>query len=73
MICLQHHAFRSYLGLTCLIQISTRDEDFIVDPLALRGKLTILNEVFTDPKITKGLGFMLVWPRLHIYTYPIFL
>ena len=53
MIYLQHHAFRSYLGLTCLIQISTRDEDFIVDPLALRGKLTILNEVFTDPKITK--------------------
>lgn len=24
-----------------------------MDPLALRGKLTILNEVFTDPKITK--------------------
>lgn len=51
--CLQHHAFRSYLGLACLIQISTREEDFIVDPLALRGKLTILNEVFTDPKIIK--------------------
>ncbi|XP_045115632.1 exosome component 10-like isoform X1 [Portunus trituberculatus] len=61
---LEHHAFRSYLGLTCLIQISTRDEDFIVDPLALRGKLTILNEVFTDPKITKvihGADYDILW------------
>ena len=49
----QHHAFRSYLGLTCLMQTSTREKDYIVDPLTLRGKLTILNEVFTNPKITK--------------------
>ncbi|KAG0711668.1 Exosome component 10 [Chionoecetes opilio] len=61
---LEHHSFRSYLGLTCLIQISTREEDFIVDPLALRGKLTILNEVFTDNKITKvlhGSDYDVLW------------
>lgn len=52
---LEHHSFRSYLGFTCLIQISTRDNDYIVDPLKLRGKLTILNEVFTNPRITKVL------------------
>nr|XP_045604948.1 exosome component 10-like [Procambarus clarkii] len=52
---LEHHSFRSYMGLTCLMQISTRDKDYIVDPLKLRGKLTILNEVFTNPKITKVL------------------
>lgn len=50
---LQHHAFRSYLGLACLIQVSTREKDYIVDPLKLRGKVTVLNEVFTNPKITK--------------------
>lgn len=50
---IEHHSYRSYQGLACLMQISTREMDYIVDPLALRGKLTILNEVFTDPKITK--------------------
>ncbi|KAK7070703.1 Exosome component 10 [Halocaridina rubra] len=50
---LEHHSYRSYQGLACLMQISTREMDYIIDPLALRGKLTILNEVFTHPKITK--------------------
>ena len=50
---LEHHSFRSYLGLTCLMQISTRDCDFIVDTLALRTHLQPLNRVFTDPNIVK--------------------
>lgn len=61
---LEHHAFRSYLGLTCLIQISTREQDYIVDPLKLRGKCIILNEVFTNPKITKilhGSDYDVLW------------
>ena len=33
---LEHHNYRSYLGITCLMQISTRTEDFIVDTLVLR-------------------------------------
>uniref|UniRef100_A0A8C7FI37 Exosome complex component 10 n=1 Tax=Oncorhynchus kisutch TaxID=8019 RepID=A0A8C7FI37_ONCKI len=43
----------SFLGITCLMQISTRDEDFIIDTLELRSELYILNEAFTDPAIVK--------------------
>jgi len=32
---LEHHNQRTYLGVTCLMQISTREEDFIVDTLVL--------------------------------------
>nr|CAG8525790.1 2048_t:CDS:10 [Entrophospora candida] len=50
---LEHHEYRSYQGFTCLMQISTRDEDFIVDTLALRSELQILNRSFTNPDIVK--------------------
>lgn len=50
---LEHHSFRSYQGFTCLIQISTRDEDYVVDALKLRSELHVLNEVFTDARIVK--------------------
>lgn len=50
---LEHHSYRTFQGLTCLMQISTRDEDFIIDTLELRNDLYILNEVFTDPAILK--------------------
>ncbi|XP_018608621.1 exosome complex component 10 isoform X1 [Scleropages formosus] len=50
---LEHHSYRSFLGITCLMQISTRDEDFIIDTLELRSEMYILNETFTDPAITK--------------------
>ena len=52
-IVLQGHQFRSYQGLTCLMQISTRRLDFIVDTLALRSHLHVLNKVFTDPEVVK--------------------
>jgi len=52
---LEHHDFRSYLGLTCLMQISTRSRDYIIDTLELRGKLQPLLKSFTDPKICKVL------------------
>ncbi|XP_012662705.1 exosome component 10 [Otolemur garnettii] len=50
---LEHHSYRSFLGLTCLMQISTRTEDFVIDTLELRSDLYILNESFTDPAIVK--------------------
>uniref|UniRef100_A0A3Q1F409 Exosome complex component 10 n=1 Tax=Acanthochromis polyacanthus TaxID=80966 RepID=A0A3Q1F409_9TELE len=50
---LEHHSYRSFLGLTCLMQISTREEDFIIDTLELRSEMYILNEAFTDPSIVK--------------------
>ncbi|NXF31030.1 EXOSX protein, partial [Nyctibius bracteatus] len=52
---LEHHSYRSFLGFTCLMQISTRTEDFIIDTLELRSNMNILNETFTDPAIVKVL------------------
>lgn len=51
---LEHHDTHSYIGLTSLMQISTRDKDWIVDTLKpWREELQVLNEVFADPKILK--------------------
>ena len=50
---LEHHDYRSYYGFVCLMQISTRKQDWIVDTLELREELIALNEVFTDPNIVK--------------------
>ncbi|RUP43971.1 ribonuclease H-like domain-containing protein [Jimgerdemannia flammicorona] len=50
---LEHHDYRSFQGIVCLMQISTREEDFVVDTLELRDKLSMLNQSFTDPAIVK--------------------
>ncbi|XP_033763872.1 exosome component 10-like [Pecten maximus] len=50
---LEHHSYRTFQGITCLMQISTRDEDFIIDTIELRSDLHLLNSVFTDPNIVK--------------------
>lgn len=52
---LEHHSSRTYYGMTCLIQISTRDEDWVVDSLALRTELREgkLGGAFADPSIVK--------------------
>lgn len=51
---LEHHDEHSYIGIVSLMQISTRDKDWIVDTLKpWRQELQILNEIFTDPKILK--------------------
>ncbi len=51
---LEHHDTRSYGGLVCLMQISTREKDWIVDTLQpWRDDLQMLNEVLTDPSILK--------------------
>ncbi len=53
---LEHHDQRSYIGLVSLMQISTRDQDWIVDTLKpWRRKLQALNAVFADPSIVKVL------------------
>ncbi|KAI0379425.1 ribonuclease H-like domain-containing protein [Hypomontagnella monticulosa] len=61
----EHHDFRTYAGLLSLMQISTRDKDWIVDTLQpWRRKLEVLNEVFADPKIVKvlhGAYMDIVW------------
>ncbi|KAG5468355.1 hypothetical protein LSCM1_02335 [Leishmania martiniquensis] len=53
---LEHHDFYSYQGFTCLMQISTRAEDFIVDCLQLRSSMgAALAPVFLNPAILKVL------------------
>jgi exosome complex exonuclease RRP6 len=53
---LEHHSYRSYLGITCLMQISDRDEDFIIDTLALRKEIgDELRPIFDDQNIVKVL------------------
>lgn len=61
---LEHHQYRSFQGITCLMQISTRNEDYIVDTLELRHHLHMLNSSFTNPKIVKvihGADFDILW------------
>ncbi|PVD36992.1 hypothetical protein C0Q70_03985 [Pomacea canaliculata] len=50
---LEHHSYRTFQGFLCLMQISTRDHDYLIDTIALRSEMHILNEVFTNPHITK--------------------
>ncbi|KAI1744870.1 ribonuclease H-like domain-containing protein [Xylaria scruposa] len=61
----EHHDFRTYAGLLSLMQISTREKDWIVDTLQpWRHKLEVLNEVFADPSIVKvlhGAYMDIVW------------
>lgn len=53
---LEHHDNRSYIGMVSLMQISTREKDWIVDTLKpWRRKLECLNEVFADPSVLKVL------------------
>jgi exosome complex exonuclease RRP6 len=52
---LEHHDYRSFQGFVCLMQVSTRDEDYLIDTLELREHLGALNPVFTDPRVVKVL------------------
>ncbi|GMH30003.1 hypothetical protein Nepgr_031846 [Nepenthes gracilis] len=51
---LEHNQYRSFQGLTCLMQISTRTEDFVIDTLKLRIHIgPYLRDIFKDPKKRK--------------------
>ncbi|KAI5304539.1 exosome nuclease subunit [Ascosphaera pollenicola] len=75
---LEHHDTHSYQGIVCLMQISTRDADWIVDTLKpWRQDLQILNEVFADPNILKvfhGAFMDMIWLQrdLGIYVVNLF-
>ncbi|KAK4272349.1 hypothetical protein QN277_020917 [Acacia crassicarpa] len=62
---LEHNQYRSFQGLTCLMQISTRTEDFIVDTLKLKIHVgPYLREVFKDPskkKVMHGADRDIIW------------
>lgn len=50
---IENHSLRSYQGFACLIQISTRAKDYIVDAIALRDHMQLLNDTFTNPAVLK--------------------
>lgn len=70
---LEHHDSRSYIGIVSLMQVSTRDKDWIVDTLKpWRRKLQCLNEVFANPSIVKVLhgAFMdVMWLQRDLGLY----
>ncbi|KAL1800132.1 hypothetical protein ACET3X_000474 [Alternaria dauci] len=70
---LEHHDTRSYIGMVSLMQISTRDKDWIVDTLKpWRRKLECLNEVFADPSILKvlhGAYMDIIWLQRDLGLY----
>ncbi|KAF5315383.1 hypothetical protein D9619_007468 [Psilocybe cf. subviscida] len=71
---LEHHSYRSYAGFLCLMQISTREEDFVVDLLVpeVRKEAEALNEVFTDSEIVKifhGAESDIVWLQQDFNIY----
>lgn len=69
---LEHHSYRTYMGITCLMQISTVDGDYIIDTLSLRDKLYVLNEIFTKPSILKvfhGAEHDILWLQRDLSLY----
>lgn len=70
---LEHHDNRSYIGMVSLMQISTRDKDWIVDTLKpWRRQLECLNEVFADPNILKvfhGSFMDVIWLQRDLGLY----
>ncbi|ESW33979.1 hypothetical protein PHAVU_001G114400 [Phaseolus vulgaris] len=62
---LEHNHYRSFQGLTCLMQISTRTEDFVIDTLKVRNHVgPYLRAVFKDPtkkKVMHGADRDIVW------------
>ena len=70
---LEHHDTRSYVGIVSLMQISTRENDWIVDTLKpWREELQVLNEVFADPSIVKvfhGAAMDIIWLQRDLGLY----
>ncbi|GAB1208761.1 hypothetical protein APSETT445_007516 [Aspergillus pseudonomiae] len=70
---LEHHDVHSYQGLVSLMQISTRDKDWVVDTLKpWREELQMLNEVFADPSILKvlhGSSMDIIWLQRDLGLY----
>ena len=53
---LEAHGYRSFQGFCCLMQLSTREEDLVVDVLALRPHIgRIFAPIFANPSIVKVL------------------
>lgn len=53
----ESNSLHAYTVRVCLIQLSTDERDYLVDPIALRGEddLAFLGEIFADPAVEKVL------------------
>eukprot|EP00917_Polyrhabdina_sp_WS-2016_P027966 GHVP01059688.1.p1 GENE.GHVP01059688.1~~GHVP01059688.1.p1 ORF type:complete len:692 (+),score=138.87 GHVP01059688.1:2625-4700(+) len=49
----EHHSTESFYGITCLIQLSTSDKDYILDPFPIWNVMPKLNKIFANPRILK--------------------
>ncbi|XP_016961271.1 exosome component 10 [Drosophila biarmipes] len=68
----EHHSYRTFMGITCLVQMSTRNKDYIFDTLILRDEMHILNLVLTDPKklkILHGADLDIEWLQRDLSLY----
>jgi len=68
----EHHSYRTFMGITCLVQMSTRNKDYIFDTLTLRDEMHILNLVLTDPKklkILHGADLDIEWLQRDLSLY----
>ncbi|CAH9089268.1 unnamed protein product [Cuscuta europaea] len=73
----EQHNLRSFLGFTCLIQISTKKEDYLLDAIALHDMIGILHPIFANPGICKvfhGADNDVLWLQrdFHIYVVNLF-
>ncbi|XP_018374950.1 PREDICTED: exosome component 10 [Trachymyrmex cornetzi] len=69
---LEHHSYRTFQGITCLMQISTIQTDYLIDTLSLRSELHQLNEIFTKPSILKifhGADMDILWLQRDLSLY----
>lgn len=69
---LEHHSYRTFQGITCLMQISTVHTDYLIDTLTLRSELHQLNEIFTKPSVLKifhGADMDILWLQRDLSLY----
>jgi exosome complex exonuclease RRP6 len=70
---LECHQQRSFQGFTCLMQISTRQRDFVVDTIALRSLIgDRLRPIFDDPtkvKVLHGADHDIQWLQRDFAIY----
>lgn len=50
---LEHHSMHSYHGVTCLMQISTPTQDYLIDTIKLRPAVPRLASILSNPSILK--------------------
>ncbi|KAJ8452167.1 hypothetical protein Cgig2_016748 [Carnegiea gigantea] len=73
----EQHSFRSFLGFTALIQVSTQKEDYLIDTIALHDAMDIIRPVFSDPTVLKvfhGADNDVLWLQrdFHLYVVNLF-